>query len=44
MGADLVVHVADASVPEGQLAEMLAAVDDVLAEIPASRSGRGYSR
>jgi GTPase len=33
MGADLIVHVADASVPEGELHEMLDAVDDVLAEI-----------
>jgi GTP-binding protein HflX len=35
MGADLIVHVADASVPEDDLHEMLAAVDDVLAEIGA---------
>jgi GTPase len=32
LGADLIVHVADASVPEDELHEMLAAVDDVLAE------------
>jgi GTP-binding protein HflX len=32
LGADLIVHVADASVPEGELHEMLSAVDDVLAE------------
>jgi GTP-binding protein HflX len=32
LGADLIVHVADASVPEEDLAEMLAAVEDVLAE------------
>jgi GTPase len=35
MGADLILHVADASVAEGELHEMLAAVDDVLAEIRA---------
>src|ERR671914_585518 len=35
MGADLIVHVADASVPEDDLHEMLAAVDDVLDEIGA---------
>jgi GTPase len=40
MGADLIVHVADASVPEDQLAEMLAAVDDVLAEIDAAERPR----
>jgi GTP-binding protein HflX len=32
---DLVLHVADASAPEERLAEMVAAVDDVLAEIGA---------
>src|SRR6195256_3283981 len=32
MGADLIVHVADASVPEHELAEMLAAVEEVLHE------------
>jgi GTP-binding protein HflX len=40
MGADLIVHVADASVPEDQLVEMLAAVDDVLAEIEAAERPR----
>jgi GTPase len=35
LGADLIVHVADASVAEGELHEMLAAVDDVLDEIGA---------
>ena len=35
MGADLIVHVADASVAEGELHEMLAAVDDVLDEVGA---------
>jgi GTP-binding protein HflX len=35
LGADLVVHVADASVPEEELQGMLSAVDDVLAEIGA---------
>jgi len=35
LGADLIVHVADASVPEDELPEMLAAVDDVLEEIGA---------
>ena len=32
LGADLIVHVADASVPEEELHEMLAAVDGVLSE------------
>ena len=40
MGADLIVHVADASVPENQLGDMLAAVDDVLAEIDAAERPR----
>src|SRR3954454_14165853 len=40
MGAGLIVHVADASVPEEQLGEMLAAVDDVLAEIGAAERPR----
>jgi GTPase len=40
MGADLIVHVADASVPEDDLHEMLAAVDDVLAEISAGERPR----
>jgi GTP-binding protein HflX len=35
LGADLIVHVADASVDEGELHEMLAAVDEVLEEIGA---------
>ncbi len=35
LGADLIVHVADASVGEAELHEMLAAVDDVLDEIGA---------
>ena len=34
--ADLILHVADASVPEEELQEMLAAVEDVLAEIGAA--------
>jgi GTP-binding protein HflX len=33
--ADLVLHMVDASAPEDELAEMLSAVDDVLAEIGA---------
>jgi GTP-binding protein HflX len=40
LGADLIVHVADASVPEEELHEMLAAVDDVLAETGASERPR----
>ena len=40
MGADLVLHVADASAPEGDLHEMLAAVDDVLGEIGAAERPR----
>jgi GTPase len=40
MGADLVVHVADASVPEGELAPMLAAVEEVLAEVGAAERPR----
>jgi GTPase len=40
MGADLVVHVADASVAEGELHEMLAAVDEVLAEVGAAERPR----
>src|SRR5215211_353762 len=35
MGADLIVHVADASEPEAELHLMMAAVDDVLDEIGA---------
>jgi GTP-binding protein HflX len=38
--ADLVVHVADASVPEEELGEMLAAVDDVLADTGAAERPR----
>ena len=40
MGADLVVHVADASAPEGELHAMLAAVDEVLAEVGAGERPR----
>jgi GTPase len=40
LGADLIVHIADASVPEDELHEMLAAVDDVLAEIGAGERPR----
>jgi GTPase len=35
MGADLIVHVVDASAPEGDMHRMMAAVDDVLDEIGA---------
>jgi GTP-binding protein HflX len=38
--ADLIVHVADASAEEGELHEMLAAVDDVLEEIGAGERPR----
>src|SRR3954465_14542565 len=38
--ADLIVHIADASAPEDELAEMLSAVDDVLAEIGADERPR----
>ncbi len=38
--ADLVLHVADASVPEDELAEMTRAVDDVLHEIGADEAPR----
>jgi GTP-binding protein HflX len=38
--ADLILHVADASVPEEELIEMLSAVDDVLAEIGAAELPR----
>jgi GTP-binding protein HflX len=38
--ADLIVHVADASAPEDELADMLSAVDDVLAEIGAAERPR----
>ena len=40
LGADLIVHVADASVAEDELHEMLAAVDDVLDEIGAGERPR----
>ena len=40
LGADLIVHVADASVGESELHEMLAAVDDVLDEIGAGERPR----
>ncbi len=40
LGADLIVHVADASVAEDELHEMLAAVDEVLAEIGAGERPR----
>jgi GTP-binding protein HflX len=40
LGADLIVHVADASVPEDELHEMIAAVDDVLAETGAGERPR----
>ena len=36
LGADLIVHVADASAPEEELQAMLAAVEEVLAEIGAA--------
>jgi GTPase len=36
LGADLIVHVADASAPEQELHDMLTAVDDVLAETGAA--------
>src|SRR3712207_1126513 len=40
LGADLIVHVADASAPEDQLHEMLDAVDAVLAETGAQETPR----
>jgi GTP-binding protein HflX len=40
LGADLIVHVADASVDEDELHEMLAAVDEVLDEIGAGERPR----
>src|SRR3954453_1073393 len=40
MGADLIVHVADASVPEDELAEMLSAVEDVLDEVGVAERPR----
>jgi GTP-binding protein HflX len=38
--ADLILHVVDASAPEEELAEMMAAVDDVLNEIGADQAPR----
>ncbi|MBX5468314.1 MAG: GTPase HflX [Thermoleophilaceae bacterium] len=38
--ADLILHVADASAPEEELVQMLAAVEDVLAEIGAAERPR----
>src|SRR6185436_4150970 len=40
LGADLIVHVVDASVPEEELHEMMGAVDDVLDEIGAGETPR----
>jgi GTP-binding protein HflX len=40
LGADLIVHVVDASVPEGEMHQMMAAVDDVLDEIGAGDTPR----
>src|ERR687894_468304 len=40
LGADLVVHVVDASVPEDEMHAMMAAVDDVLDEIGAGDTPR----
>ena len=40
MGADLIVHVADASVPEEELDAMLAAVDEVLVEVGTAERPR----
>jgi len=40
VNADLILHVADASVPEEELDEMTAAVDDVLEEIGAGARPR----
>jgi GTP-binding protein HflX len=40
LGADLVLHVVDASVPEEELHQMMAAVDDVLDEIGAGDTPR----
>ena len=40
MGADLIVHVADASAPEGDMHGMMAAVDDVLDETGAGDTPR----
>ena len=41
--ADLLLHVADASAPEEELAEMLEAVEDVLAEIGAGERPRLFA-
>jgi GTP-binding protein HflX len=40
LGADLIVHVVDASVPESDMHQMMAAVDDVLDEIGAGETPR----
>jgi GTPase len=40
LGADLIVHVVDASVPEAEMHQMMAAVDDVLDEIGAGDTPR----
>jgi GTPase len=40
MGADLLVHVADASVPEHELREMISAVEEVLVEVGAAERPR----
>jgi GTP-binding protein HflX len=40
LGADLIVHVVDASVPEAEMHQMMAAVDDVLDEIGAGETPR----
>ncbi len=40
LGADLIVHVVDASVPEEEMHQMMAAVDDVLDEIGAGDTPR----
>ena len=40
LGADLIVHVVDASVPETEMHQMMAAVDDVLDEIGAGETPR----
>ena len=40
LGADLLVHVVDASVPEDDMHQMIAAVDDVLEEIGAGDTPR----
>jgi GTP-binding protein HflX len=40
MEADLILHVADASVPEGKLAEMVAAVEEVLGEVGVAERPR----